>query len=241
MDLKPMDIIKPINLSTKELDETKPLTSVEMAKLWATYAGNSMSSQILNYFLQHCQDEYIKKLLENGKALAKDFMKKIQEFFTKENFPIPVGFTEEDVNLGAPRLYEDEFYAHYLKYAAKAGMSIYAVANPLVMSEEAIMAANGEEEPKGTLTIGAQESQCTYRLPPILKEFKTRFPNVKLVFKPAHSDEIARKHLIEGLLDVPFIMDISKPEGALRIEATYQGGVKNGRLTKPSKISALTS
>lgn len=136
MDLKPMDIIKPINLNTKELDETKPLTSVEMAKLWATYVGNSMSSQILNYFLQHCEDEYIKKLLENGKALSKDFMKKIQEFFTKENFPIPVGFTEEDVNLGAPRLYEDEFYAHYLKYAAKAGMSIYAVAIPLVMRQD---------------------------------------------------------------------------------------------------------
>lgn len=105
-------------------------------------------------------------------------------------------------------------------------MSIYAVANPLVMSEEAIMAANGEEEPKGTLTIGAQESQCTYRLPPILKEFKTRFPNVKLVFKPAHSDEIARKHLIEGLLDVPFIMDISKPEGALRIEQLIKEELK---------------
>jgi DNA-binding transcriptional LysR family regulator len=41
---------------------------------------------------------------------------------------------------------------------------------------------------------------------------------VKLVFKPAHSDEIVRNHLMEGLLDVAFIMDISKPEGSLRVE-----------------------
>ncbi len=34
MDIKnPMDILKPINLSTKKLDETQPLTSVEMTLL----------------------------------------------------------------------------------------------------------------------------------------------------------------------------------------------------------------
>jgi hypothetical protein len=134
--LNPMDVLKPINLSTNELDETHPLTSVEMGKLWATYTGNSMSIQILSYFLQHCDDEYTKKLLENALALSKDFVQRIEEFFKKENFPNPAGFTEDDVNLGAPRLYEDIFYVHYLKYAAKAGMSIYAVAIPLVMRED---------------------------------------------------------------------------------------------------------
>nr|WP_232329057.1 MULTISPECIES: DUF3231 family protein [Metabacillus] len=136
MDLNPMDILKPINLSTKELDESQSLTSVEMGKLWATYNGNSMSIQILNYFLQHCNDEYIKTLLENGIALSRDFIQRIEGFFKKGNFPIPVGFTNDDVNLGAPRLYEDVFYVHYLKYAAKAGLSIYAVAIPLVMRED---------------------------------------------------------------------------------------------------------
>jgi hypothetical protein len=41
-----MDVLKPINLSTKELDETELLTRVEMGKLWATYVGNRMSSNI---------------------------------------------------------------------------------------------------------------------------------------------------------------------------------------------------
>lgn len=134
--INPMDIIKPINFSTKEMDETQPLTSVEMGKLWVTYVGNSMSSQILRYFLQHCEDEYIRTLLENGLALSKDFMQRIEGFFKKDNFPLPAGFTEDDVNLGAPRLFENEFYVHYLKYAAKAGLSIYAIAVPLVMKEK---------------------------------------------------------------------------------------------------------
>ena len=135
-ELNPMDILKPINLKTKEADETEPLTSSEMGKLWATYIGNTMSTQILSNFLQHCEDEHIKTLLENGLALSKDFIKRIEGFLKKENFPLPKGFTEEDVNLGAPRLYEDQFYAHYLKYAAKAGMSIYSVAIPLTMRED---------------------------------------------------------------------------------------------------------
>ncbi|WML39765.1 DUF3231 family protein [Neobacillus sp. OS1-2] len=134
--INPMDIMKPIHLSTKELDESLPLTSVEMAKLWATYVGNSMSSQILSYYLQHCEDPYIRTLLENGLALSQDFNKRIEGFFQKDDFPIPIGFTKEDVNLGAPRLYEDAFYVHYLKYAAKAGLSLYAVAVPLGMRED---------------------------------------------------------------------------------------------------------
>jgi hypothetical protein len=135
-DLNPMNVLKPLNINPKVSDETQPFTSFEMGKLWATYMGNSMSIQILNYFLQNCEDEAVKHLLENGLALSKDFTRRIEGYFDKENFPIPIGFSKHDVNLGAPRLYADEFYVHYLKYAAKAGMSLYAVAVPLVMRED---------------------------------------------------------------------------------------------------------
>lgn len=135
-DLNPMNVLKPLNINPKILDETHPLTSFEMGKLWATYMGNSMSIQILSYFLKHCEDEDIRLLLENGLALSKDFIQRVEGVFKNENFPLPLGFTKDDVNLGAPRLYADEFYVHYLKYAAKAGMSIYAVAVPLMMRED---------------------------------------------------------------------------------------------------------
>lgn len=134
--INPMDIMKPINLSSMELDESQPLSTIEMGKLWATFMGNSMSSQILAYFLQHCEDKYIKTIVKNALTLSKDFVQRIDAIFEKDNFPIPEGFTQDDVNLGAPRLYEDEFYLHYIKYAAKAGLSIYAVAIPLVMRED---------------------------------------------------------------------------------------------------------
>lgn len=108
------------------------LTSVEMGKLWATYMGNAMSKCFLTYYLQHIEDQDIKKILDNALHLSESFLQSIEKIFVQENFPLPIGFTEEDVNIDAPRLFSDEFYLHYLRYVSKAGLSIYSIAIPLV-------------------------------------------------------------------------------------------------------------
>lgn len=131
-----MDLIKPINISSDKLSPDQPFTAIELGKLWAAYLGNSMSNRILSYFLKNVEDEHVKILLENGYNLTVDFMKTIEKFLTNDKAVIPIGFTEEDVNLGAPRLFEDQFYVHYLKYAAKAGLSLYAIAIPLTLRED---------------------------------------------------------------------------------------------------------
>ena len=131
-----MGTLKPINVSSSKTALTETLTSAEIAKLWATYMGNSMAKSIISYYLQHVEDKDIKTLLENALQLSEEFLKTIKGILTKESFPIPIGFTEDDVNLGAPRLFQDEFYVHYLKYAAKAGMSIYTIAIPLVYRKD---------------------------------------------------------------------------------------------------------
>lgn len=120
----------------EKVSVTEKLTSAEIGKLWATYMGNSMSKCILSYYLQHVEDKEIEKLLNHALTLVHDFMSTVEGIFKKENYPIPIGFSDEDVNLGAPRLFEDQFYVHYLKYAAKAGLSIYSVAIPLVFRED---------------------------------------------------------------------------------------------------------
>jgi hypothetical protein len=131
-----MDTIRPIKIGSIRSSTHEKLTSAEMGKLWATYMGNSMSKCIISYYLQHVEDPDIKILLENARKLTEEFMKTIKEIFEKDHFPVPKGFKEEDVNLGAPRLFEDEYYVHYLKYTAKAAMSIYSVGLPLVYRKD---------------------------------------------------------------------------------------------------------
>ena len=109
----------------------------------------------------------------------------------------------------------------------EAGRKFQLYADKMIkLNEEAKLAVNGEENFSGTLTIGAQESQCTYRLPTILMEFKKQYPNIKVIFKPAHSDEMARKQLLDGLLDFAFIMDTLNPGDTLIIEPLIQEKIK---------------
>ena len=112
------------------------LTSAEMGKLWTTYIGNTLAKCVLNYYLQHIDDQDIKKVIENALNLSETLVENIKEIFIQENFPIPIGYTQEDVNLDAPRLFSDEFYLHYLKYTSKAGMSIYSIAIPIMTRED---------------------------------------------------------------------------------------------------------
>jgi hypothetical protein len=104
------------------------LTLAEMGKLWATYTGNTMGKCVISYYLKHVEDKDTKKVLEYALDLCNSFSERIKTFFVQYNFPIPVGMTADDVNLGAPRLYYDDFYLHYLRYLAKAGISIYGSA-----------------------------------------------------------------------------------------------------------------
>lgn len=112
------------------------LTATEMGKLWATYVGNTMGKCVLSYYLQHVDDSEIKKNLNYALDLCNSFIKEIQILFDQANFPIPIGFTDDDVNMRAPRLFDDEFYLHYLEYLCKAGLSIYSVAIPLVTRKD---------------------------------------------------------------------------------------------------------
>lgn len=107
-----------------------------MGKLWVAYTGNTMATCVLSYYLQHVEDRDIKKVVAKALKLSEKLVNNIRDIFMQEKFPVPIGFTSEDVNLGAPRLFADEFYLHYLKYTSKAGMSIYAIAIPPIMTRK---------------------------------------------------------------------------------------------------------
>ncbi|EEM04869.1 hypothetical protein bmyco0002_26670 [Bacillus pseudomycoides] len=112
-------------------------------------------------------------------------------------------------------------------FLTEAGRKFQLYADKMIaLSHEAKMALKGDEEISGTLVIGAQESQCTYRLPSILKEFKTQFPQIKLIFKPAHSNEDVKEQLMEGKLDLAFILDECKAEDALHVESLVREKLK---------------
>ncbi|MBY0122481.1 DUF3231 family protein [Bacillus sp. S/N-304-OC-R1] len=115
-----------------EHQDRSSLTSAEIGKLWATYMGNTMAKCVLSYFQHHTEDEDIKRVVGTALNFSERLIVEIKDIFKQENFPVPAGFSDEDVNLDAPRLFADELYLHYLKYTGKAGVSIYSIAIPLM-------------------------------------------------------------------------------------------------------------
>ena len=102
-----METIKPIKINTDKELKSEKLTSAEMGKLWATYMGNSMSIQILSYYLQNVEDTDIEILLKNALNLSKEFLAKITEIFQKESFPLPVGFSSDECKFRCSKIIED--------------------------------------------------------------------------------------------------------------------------------------
>ncbi|MFJ7978840.1 LysR family transcriptional regulator [Lysinibacillus xylanilyticus] len=78
------------------------------------------------------------------------------------------------------------------------------------------------EQGQAVLKIGAQESQCVYRLPSILQQFQKAHSQVKIIFKPVHTTEIAKGLLQSGDLDVAFITDAYKETPMLHRERLLQ-------------------
>ncbi|SET54915.1 Protein of unknown function [Salinibacillus kushneri] len=116
----------------KKTQTNQQLTPAEMGKMWATYMGNTMAICVLKFYLRHVEDSDIKKVLEHALNLSEHIVKEMEKFFNESNFPVPKGFTEDDVNLEAPRLFEDIFYLYYLQYTGKAGLSLYNTGIPLM-------------------------------------------------------------------------------------------------------------
>lgn len=70
-------------------------------------------------------------------------------------------------------------------------------------------------EPSGPLRIGAPESVLTYRLPPVLRVYRRRFPHVELIFRP-YADTARSKELESGKFDMAIQMSDAEPDPSLK-------------------------
>ncbi|WP_228547570.1 DUF3231 family protein [Filobacillus milosensis] len=102
------------------------LTSSEIANLWTQYMNDSMSICVMQHFLQHTQDPEVKSILDFAYELSNRHVNKISSFLKDDNYPVPIGFTDEDVNLDAPPIFTDKLVINYMYIMTVHGLSGYA-------------------------------------------------------------------------------------------------------------------
>ena len=88
--LEPVESINTTKIETNANHRNIKLTSAEMGKLWVTYVGNTMAKCVLRYYLQHVEDQDIKKVLENALSLSESLVKNTKDIFIGEDFPLPI-------------------------------------------------------------------------------------------------------------------------------------------------------
>lgn len=110
----------------------KPLTSSEIASLWTSYLQNTMSKCVLEYFLSFVQDSDIISCIEQIHGLSESNVNEIKNKLVSESIPVPVGFSEHDVNVSAKRMFSDTFCLMYINQMAKVGIIGYGVFQAMV-------------------------------------------------------------------------------------------------------------
>jgi DNA-binding transcriptional LysR family regulator len=84
----------------------------------------------------------------------------------------------------------------------EAGQRLLEYAERILhLTDEALNAVAYPTAPSGQLNISTPETLSAYRLPPLLREFRSRFPAVKLILQYAYGATVFDK-LSEGSVDV---------------------------------------
>lgn len=83
--------------------------------------------------------------------------------------------------------------------------------------DEARSTVHDNENVRGTLTISANEVLCAYRLPVVFKRFRSRYPEVRLMFRSVPNQEL-KQTLFDGDADVVFMLDETIRSTRLAVE-----------------------
>ncbi len=90
----------------------------------------------LKYFTTKVEDLEIKALMEKALQTSKENLAELAGVFQKEDYHVPVGFSDEDVNVNAPRLYSDIYMLVYLRNMGKAGIASNGLAFSFLARED---------------------------------------------------------------------------------------------------------
>ncbi|MCS0543449.1 DUF3231 family protein, partial [Aeromonas veronii] len=71
------------------------LTAAEMSSLWTQYINDTLAVCVNLYFLEKVEDEEVRPVIEYTLEASKENIANARDIFGKEDFPIPLGFTDQ--------------------------------------------------------------------------------------------------------------------------------------------------
>lgn len=108
-------------------DDKSPLSTAEIGMLWLTYMEKTMILRITEYFLEKADDQEARNILGMCWQEVNYYTDLIKKLFEQQGVAIPIGFTEQDVNLEAPKLFDNGFDIMLLRVLKEMSMGLYTI------------------------------------------------------------------------------------------------------------------
>ncbi|PLS08588.1 DUF3231 family protein [Neobacillus cucumis] len=109
------------------MEKKNPISASELGTLWLTYQEKTMILRILEYFIEKSDDQEAKNLMGGLWQELHFYVNEIKTLFENDGIVIPMGFRKEDVNLEAPKLYDNGFDIMFLRILKELSMGLYTI------------------------------------------------------------------------------------------------------------------
>ncbi|MBB6447810.1 DUF3231 family protein [Bacillus benzoevorans] len=109
------------------MTQKQALSSSELGTLWMTYQEKTMIQRMLEYFIEQADDNRAKEIMQDTHMKIINYLEDIKGIFKNEGAVIPVGYTEQDVNVGVPKLYDNMFDIMFLRLLQEISMGLHTL------------------------------------------------------------------------------------------------------------------
>lgn len=107
---------------------TETLTANEISNAWSAFMKNSMEIKFFAYFAETTEDPEISAMVVKMLNHRKRGTRYLEVIFQTENFAVPLGFTDEDVSINAPKVFSDSFILSFCYDIVLFSISVFSSA-----------------------------------------------------------------------------------------------------------------
>ncbi|WP_157318708.1 DUF3231 family protein [Paenibacillus anseongensis] len=109
------------------IKQADSISSSELGTLWLTYQQKTLILRVLDYFIAKTEDHEARNIMGGLWQDLDHYVNKITKLFENQGIVVPVGFTKGDVNLEAPKLYDNGFDIMFLRILKEISMGMYTL------------------------------------------------------------------------------------------------------------------
>ena len=120
------------------MTEKPALSASELATLWMTFQEKTFILRFLEYLIPNADDEKSLKILTELYGHLDKYIEKVTTLFENEGAALPIAFSSKDVNVNAPKLFENGLDIMLLREIKQISMGLYTLNMGMSFREDII-------------------------------------------------------------------------------------------------------